>query len=114
MVTLLDRQIAPLSLSAVCSSTTKQTPVMRRLMQSWTGNKLAPPVGGANGRCAGARGTSGEAEHAALLRPAQRQPGMGEQLFSGQVARLAAVEDRPGDVWCQVAQAHQPGVVGAA
>ena len=56
---------------------------------------------------------SGEAEDAALLRPGQRQAGMGEQLLRGKVARVAAFEDRPGNVRGEVAKPQHAGEVGA-
>ncbi len=46
---------------------------------------------------------SGEAEPPALLRPGERQAGMGEQLLRGEVVRMAAFEDRPGDVRGEIA-----------
>ena len=45
---------------------------------------------------------AGEAEGAALLRPKERQAGMGEQLLRGEITRMAALEDRPGDVGGEV------------
>ena len=56
---------------------------------------------------------SGETERAALLRPGERQAGMREQLLRGEVARMAAFEDRPGYVGGEIAQPQHSGEVGA-
>src|SRR5258708_7147306 len=56
---------------------------------------------------------SGETERAALLRPGQRQAGMGEQLLGGEIARMAAFEDRSDNVRGEIAQPQHPGEVGA-
>ena|SRR5580704_18820661 len=56
---------------------------------------------------------SGEPERAALLRPSQRQAGMGEELLSGEVARMAAFEDRPRDVGREKGQPQDPREIGS-
>jgi len=48
------------------------------------------------------RSGSGEAENAALLRPAERQAGMSEQLLRGKILRMAAVQHRPCGVGSQI------------
>ena len=57
---------------------------------------------------------SGKAERGPLLVPAKRQSGMRQQLVCGQIARLAAVEDRLGDVRGEIAEANEPGEIGRA
>src|SRR3954465_12420589 len=56
--------------------------------------------------------SSGEAERLALLKPGERQAGLGEQLLRGEVARMAAFEDRPDDVRGEKAQPQNPGEIG--
>src|SRR5439155_8909592 len=55
----------------------------------------------------------GEPECAALLRPGERQAGMGQQLSGGEVARMAAFEDRPRDIGRQEYQPQDPREIGA-
>ena len=38
---------------------------------------------------------------------------MGEQLLCGEVAGMAAFEDRSGDVGSEIGEPHHPGEVGA-
>jgi hypothetical protein len=56
---------------------------------------------------------SAEPENPALLRPGERQAGMGEQLSGGEVARMAAFEDCTSDVGREIGQPQNPGEVGA-
>ena len=48
---------------------------------------------------------SNEAERDALLMPGERQTGVRQQFVGSQIARLAAVEDRLGDVRGEIAEA---------
>ncbi len=57
---------------------------------------------------------SDEAEPGALFVPVDRRAGVGHQLVGIEVRRLAAMEDRPGDVGCEEAEPQHAGEVGAA
>ena len=46
--------------------------------------------------------------------PLDRHAGVGHQLVGIEVGRLAAMEDRLGDIGCEEAEPQHPGEVGAA
>ena len=55
-----------------------------------------------------ANGASGKPERGSLIVPSQRQTGVGQQLGSGQIAWLAAVENGLDDVRGEIAEANEP------
>jgi hypothetical protein len=56
---------------------------------------------------------SAEPENPALLRPGERQAGMGEQLLRGEVSRMAAFENCPRDIGSEIGEAQHPGEIRA-
>src|ERR1700687_1306949 len=68
--------------------------------------------------CGGSRivfvARSGEAERLALLRPAERQSGVGDQLLRREAAWLPALEDGARDIGSEKRQAQQQCHIGWA
>ena len=55
-----------------------------------------------------------KAERGPLIAPGKRQTGVREQLLCRQIARLAPVENRLGDVRGEIAEADNPSEIGSA
>ena len=57
---------------------------------------------------------SGKAEHDPLIVPGKRQTRVLEELLRRQIARLAPIEDRLGDIRRKIAEADEPREIGPA
>ena len=106
------RQRAPLSLFAIVVVPAR-TATAAPIAAAARGISLPRGCSSGDERIAGSRAPhpgagadpnrSGEAERPALLRPGEWQAGMGEQLLGSEIARMAAFEDRPGNVRGEIA-----------
>src|SRR5271156_6583792 len=86
---------------------------VRSAVVSMSGDKRAVNLAGCWGGLSLDR-ASGKSECGPLIVPSERQTRVRQQLVCGQIAWLAPVEDRLGDVRGEIAEADEPREIGRA